>query len=411
MPSPERSATCGGCGWRATTSRPSSARAASSSASSARARSVTRGSPSASLRRPRSRAIDGREAGLDDALDAAAAILARARAPLVYGLGQATCEAQRAAVALAEAIGAVIDPAGPLLDGAPGSPTRRAARAPPRWATSATAPTSSSSGVPTPSRRTRGCWSACGFPIRTASSSSSTSGARRPRRRPTRSWSFPPAATSRRCGRCARSSARCRSRRGGRRAGARRARCAAARRRTVAILHHVRGHVEALGAPRARARPLPGHACRGLTLRREGNAAGAEDVLAWQTGYPAAVELRARAPAREPGRAERGGGARARRRRRGARRRLRPARAPAGGGRRAPARDPGRVGRRRARRRRRTRRASRSRPPRPACTGRASCTGSTACRSRCARLLRVPRPGDDDVLRRSRRLAGRVRPA
>ena len=40
--------------------------------------------------------------------------------PLVYGLGQTTCEAQRTAVALAEAIGAVIDPAGPLLDGASG---------------------------------------------------------------------------------------------------------------------------------------------------------------------------------------------------------------------------------------------------------------------------------------------------
>src|SRR3954470_20655741 len=64
--------------------------------------------------------VDGREAGLEEALDEAAAILARARAPLVYGLGQTSCEAQRAAVALAEAIGAVIDPAGPLLDGASG---------------------------------------------------------------------------------------------------------------------------------------------------------------------------------------------------------------------------------------------------------------------------------------------------
>src|SRR3954454_5506363 len=64
--------------------------------------------------------VDGREAGLDHAVDEAAAILARARAPLVYGLGQTSCEAQRAAVALAEAIGAVIDPAGPLLDGASG---------------------------------------------------------------------------------------------------------------------------------------------------------------------------------------------------------------------------------------------------------------------------------------------------
>src|SRR5690242_10678150 len=64
--------------------------------------------------------VDGREAGLDEALDAAAAILAAARAPLVYGLGQTSCEAQRVAVALAEAIGATIDPAGPVLDGASG---------------------------------------------------------------------------------------------------------------------------------------------------------------------------------------------------------------------------------------------------------------------------------------------------
>ena len=38
----------------------------------------------------------------------------------MYGLGGTTCETQRAAVALAEAIGATIDPAGPLLDGASG---------------------------------------------------------------------------------------------------------------------------------------------------------------------------------------------------------------------------------------------------------------------------------------------------
>src|SRR6187200_2452631 len=36
----------------------------------------------------------------------------QSRAPLVYGLGGTSCEAQRRAVALAEAIGAVIDPAG-----------------------------------------------------------------------------------------------------------------------------------------------------------------------------------------------------------------------------------------------------------------------------------------------------------
>src|SRR3954447_25382963 len=71
--------------------------------------------PSAPLARLR-----GREVELEAALDEAAALLARARAPLVYGLGRTTCETQRATVALAEALGATIDPAGPLLDGASG---------------------------------------------------------------------------------------------------------------------------------------------------------------------------------------------------------------------------------------------------------------------------------------------------
>jgi formylmethanofuran dehydrogenase subunit B len=62
--------------------------------------------------RPPVARIDGRAASVDEAADAAAAILRQARAPLVYGLGQTSCEAQRRAVALAEAIGAVIDPAG-----------------------------------------------------------------------------------------------------------------------------------------------------------------------------------------------------------------------------------------------------------------------------------------------------------
>jgi formylmethanofuran dehydrogenase subunit B len=59
--------------------------------------------------RPPLARIEGREASLDEAVDAAAAILRRARAPLVYGLGGTSIEAQRRAVALAEAIGAVVD--------------------------------------------------------------------------------------------------------------------------------------------------------------------------------------------------------------------------------------------------------------------------------------------------------------
>jgi formylmethanofuran dehydrogenase subunit B len=62
--------------------------------------------------RPPVARFDGSAVSLDEAVDAAAAILRQARAPLVYGLGQTSCEAQRRAVALAEAIGAVVDPAG-----------------------------------------------------------------------------------------------------------------------------------------------------------------------------------------------------------------------------------------------------------------------------------------------------------
>jgi formylmethanofuran dehydrogenase subunit B len=61
--------------------------------------------------------LDGREVDLADAVEASAAILHEARLPLVFGLGDTDCEGQRAAVALAEALGGVIDPA---VDGAVG---------------------------------------------------------------------------------------------------------------------------------------------------------------------------------------------------------------------------------------------------------------------------------------------------
>ena len=59
--------------------------------------------------RPPVARVDGREVSVEEAADAAAAILREARAPLVYGLGGTSCEGQRRAVALAEAAGAVID--------------------------------------------------------------------------------------------------------------------------------------------------------------------------------------------------------------------------------------------------------------------------------------------------------------
>lgn len=53
--------------------------------------------------------IDGREATVDEAVEAAAEFLHAADMPLVYGLSNVTCEAQRESVSLAEMVGAVID--------------------------------------------------------------------------------------------------------------------------------------------------------------------------------------------------------------------------------------------------------------------------------------------------------------
>ena len=53
--------------------------------------------------------VDGKPATLDEAVEAAAGFLYDAHMPLVYGLSNITCEAQREAVALAELIGGVID--------------------------------------------------------------------------------------------------------------------------------------------------------------------------------------------------------------------------------------------------------------------------------------------------------------
>jgi formylmethanofuran dehydrogenase subunit B len=53
--------------------------------------------------------VDGKPATLDAGIEAAANFLYAANMPLVYGLSNITCEAQREAVALAELIGGVID--------------------------------------------------------------------------------------------------------------------------------------------------------------------------------------------------------------------------------------------------------------------------------------------------------------
>ncbi len=53
--------------------------------------------------------IGGREASTAEAVEEAAQILAKARFPLIYGLSDTTCEAQREAVAIADFIGGTVD--------------------------------------------------------------------------------------------------------------------------------------------------------------------------------------------------------------------------------------------------------------------------------------------------------------
>ena len=53
--------------------------------------------------------IDGKPASVNDAVEAAADYLLNADMPLVYGLSNITCEAQREAAFLAELVAGVID--------------------------------------------------------------------------------------------------------------------------------------------------------------------------------------------------------------------------------------------------------------------------------------------------------------
>lgn len=60
-------------------------------------------------RRPPAARVDGHPVPLEEALDRAAQILRAARAPLIYGLSRSATEGQRAAIALADRLGASID--------------------------------------------------------------------------------------------------------------------------------------------------------------------------------------------------------------------------------------------------------------------------------------------------------------
>ena len=53
--------------------------------------------------------IDGKEATVDQAIEAAAEYLHAADMPLVYGMSNTTCEAQKECVALADQLGGLLD--------------------------------------------------------------------------------------------------------------------------------------------------------------------------------------------------------------------------------------------------------------------------------------------------------------
>jgi formylmethanofuran dehydrogenase subunit B len=117
---PERAATCAGCGCGCDDIEVAVAHGALERATG----TCTLGDAWFAERTadaPAPARVDGREVDFADAVEASAAILREALLPLVCGLGQTDCESQRAAVALAEAVGAVIDPAGPGEDGARGA--------------------------------------------------------------------------------------------------------------------------------------------------------------------------------------------------------------------------------------------------------------------------------------------------
>ncbi len=245
--------------------------------------------------------VDGREAGVDEALDAAAAILAGARAPLVYGLGETSIEAQRAAVALADTLGAMIDPAGPLLDGAAGRAfsARGASTAMlgdirdraevvvlwradpatthPRLLERLRLPAEGRTLVVVDAERTATAEQADVFLALPEDRDVEALGVLRAVIREEPFSGDPPVA-------------------GLEDLGARLRGCA-----NGAVLHHVRHHVAAL-ALSALVRDLDtGTHIVTAVLRHQGNAAGAEDVLAWQTGYPSAVSLATGHPEASPG--------------------------------------------------------------------------------------------------------------
>jgi formylmethanofuran dehydrogenase subunit B len=103
MPSRER-ATCGGCGLACTGIEVVDGATFAGACGLGEEWFAERLEPQPPLAR-----VDGSETDLDAALDAATDLLLDAGAPLICGLTQTTIEAQRAALDIAEAIGAVVD--------------------------------------------------------------------------------------------------------------------------------------------------------------------------------------------------------------------------------------------------------------------------------------------------------------
>ena len=227
--------------------------------------------------RPPVARVDGREVGFDEAVDAAAAILRQARAPLVYGLDRTSCEAQRRAVALAEAFGAVIDSgAAPFAFQAIGSSTatfgeiRDRAELVVAWRAdpAVTHPPLARAPARAVARRRR------------------FARARRPPSRPTRSSRS--TTTSRRCGSCVRGSP-------ARRCGTEAPALEDLARRLLEARHvaFIYGSLDELTtlALFSLVRDLNRDRHAVTLALRDGNARGAEDVLAWQTGFPASVSF------------------------------------------------------------------------------------------------------------------------
>jgi formylmethanofuran dehydrogenase subunit B len=247
--------------------------------------------------------VDGREVDFTEAVEASAAILREARLPLVCGLGETDCEGQRAAVALADAVGAVIDPAaggaasqalglstatfGDLRDRAKlvvawrADPAASNPRLLPRLRLDRSERASERELVVVDSRRTATAEEADDFIELPTELDFEALWVMRALVRDVRldrdlAARLPLDALGRladrlrACGYCA-------------------------------LLHGPAAYANAL-ALLALVRDLAGVAhVVALPLREEGNSRGAEDVLAWQTGYPAAVSLARGHPRSRPG--------------------------------------------------------------------------------------------------------------